>query len=215
MPKDPKDIKDPKENKDQGNNQETEQGQENSTDNEQSQPKGGDEKEKPNEYLSKLRERAEKLGLDSIKVQKAGFDELTQMIEDKRVDQAIKTRDEKIKKQQEEEEMKKKGEWEKIALKERKEHLNDYVEAKLGENLSDFKDLINVDSLLGVEKSEAKEKIDKTISSLNELIQKQVEENYTAKVKELETDTSPKNQNSAKSDNPLDMLNDLMGNSKK
>ncbi|AKI98176.1 hypothetical protein IX53_00690 [Kosmotoga pacifica] len=142
-----------------------------------------------------LKATAEQLGVKDIHI----FSEKElQSIIDQRVTQAIKTREERLRKQQEIEKMKEKGQYEQLLREERRAALEDLRAAHLqAKGLpADFAELVNLDDLLDHSLTEAKDKllskIDTIATKLNEIIEQKV----TEKLKSMEqgTFTSPESQ---------------------
>jgi hypothetical protein len=154
-----------------------------------------------------LREEAEKLGVKDFML-------LTPAELDRKITQAIKTREEKLRKQQEVEEMKKKGEFEKLLRQERREFLEDILTEKLESAKIPFvKDFINIDTFLDLDRQEAKQKILGLVDGLTKTMQEEIEKRLSERVKELEKGSYVANpQNIIESDNPKDMLRQLFKN---
>lgn len=128
-----------------------------------------------------LRATAIQLGLDPEEVAIMSKKELQSVI-DRRVTEAIQTREKKLRKQAEIEKLKEKGQWEQLLKQERAEALEDlkhtYMQTKgLPE---EFADLIDITPLLDKSLSEAKETlteaVERVASKLNELIEQKVNE---------------------------------------
>lgn len=128
-----------------------------------------------------LRATAIQLGLDPEEVAIMTRKELQSQI-DKAVTQAIKTREEKLRKKAEIEKMKEKGNWEQLLRQERAEALEDLKRTHLqAKGLpEEFADLIDITPLLDKSLSEAKETlieaVERVASKLNELIEQKVNE---------------------------------------
>ncbi|MGM0641953.1 MAG: hypothetical protein ACQESN_11095, partial [Thermotogota bacterium] len=190
-----------------GQDNEPEEAKEETTEQQETQEEQTEELEETNQVIDKLKERAKKLEIDPLKIQKADEEQLLQMIEDKRVQQAIKTREEKEKKKQKEQEMKQKGEYEQLLKQERQEYLEDYLEAKLeSSNLKELRGFIDVSKLLDEDKSDAKEKINTTVSNLSEYVSKTVEERVNEKIKEMEKGSYTSTQKNKESSSVMDSL---------
>ncbi len=134
-----------------------------------------------------LRATAIQLGLNPEDVAIMTKKELQSQI-DSAVTRAIKTREEKLKKQAEIEKMKEKGQYEQLLRQERKEALEDlkntYLHAK--ELPNEFGVLINVDPLADLSLTEAKEQLVSTLDSVAKKINELVEAKVNEKLKSLE-----------------------------
>ncbi|MBB6061892.1 hypothetical protein HNP65_000314 [Thermosipho japonicus] len=134
-----------------------------------------------------LRATAIQLGLNPEDVAIMTKKELQSQI-DSAVTRAIKTREEKLKKQAEIEKMKEKGQYEQLLRQERKEALEDlkntYLQAKGLPN--EFGVLINVDPLADLSLTEAKEQLVSTLDSVAQKINELVEAKVNEKLKSLE-----------------------------
>jgi hypothetical protein len=134
-----------------------------------------------------LRATAIQLGLNPEDVAIMTKKELQSQI-DSAVTRAIKTREEKLKKQAEIEKMKEKGQYEQLLRQERKEALEDlkntYLHAKGLPN--EFGVLINVDPLADLSLTEAKEQLVSTLDSVAKKINELVEAKVNEKLRSLE-----------------------------
>lgn len=176
-----------------GENQSAETGKEN---------KNEEPKQDPIEIL---RKKAEELGIKDFML-------LTPAEIDRKITQAIKTREEKLKKQQEIEEMKKKGEFEKLLRQERKEYLEDILTEKLETSgLAEIKEFISIEGLIDIDKNDAKKKINEIVEGIVTKINETVEKKVAEKVKELEKGSyvSTSANNIVNSDDPKEMLKQL------
>jgi hypothetical protein len=137
-----------------------------------------------------LRATAIQLGLNPEDVAIMTKKELQSQI-DGAVTRAIKTREEKLKKQAEIEKMKEKGEWEQLLKQERLEALEDlkktYLQAKrLPE---EFATLIDVTPLINKSLTEAKEELVGAVETIAGKINEIVESRVNEKLKQLEAGT--------------------------
>jgi hypothetical protein len=137
--------------------------------------------------IEALRATAIELGLNPEEVAIMTKKELQSQI-DRAVTQAIKTREEKLKKKAEIEKMKEKGQYEQLLRQERKEALEDlkntYLQAK-GLPL-EFGALITVDPLVDKSLSEAKEELVGAVETIAGKINEIVETKVNEKLKSLE-----------------------------
>jgi hypothetical protein len=140
--------------------------------------------------IEALRATAIELGLNPEEVAIMTKKELQSQI-DRAVTQAIKTREEKLKKKAEIEKMKEKGQYEQLLRQERKEALEDlkntYLQAK-GLPL-EFGALITVDPLVDKSLSEAKEELVGAVETIAGKINEIVESRVNEKLKQLEAGT--------------------------
>ena len=142
-----------------------------------------------------LKATAEQLGIKDVHI----FTEKElQSIIDQRVTQAIKTREERLKKQQEIEKMKEKGQYEQLLREERRAALEDLRVAHLQTKglPEDFAELISLDDLLDKSLTEAKEKLLSKIDTISTKLNEIIEQKVTEKLKAMEqgTFTSPESQ---------------------
>jgi len=110
---------------------------------------------------------------------------------DSQITKAIKTREEKLKKKAEIEKMKEKGEYEKLLKQERKEALEDlkitYLKAKgLPEEIGV---LIDVNNLIDLSLTEAKEQLTDVVDKVAEKINELVEQKVNERIKNMEAGT--------------------------
>ena len=110
---------------------------------------------------------------------------------DSQITKAIKTREEKLKKKAEIEKMKEKGEYEKLLKQERKEALEDlkitYLKAKgLPEEIGA---LIDVNNLIDLSLTEAKEQLTDVVDKVAEKINELVEQKVNERIKNMEAGT--------------------------
>jgi len=159
-----------------------------------------------------LLETAKELGLDPDDLVFMTKKELQSYV-DRMVTQAIKTREEKLKKKAEIEKLKEKGQWEQLLRQERAEALEDlkrtYMQAKgLPE---EFAELIDVSPLLEKSLSEAKETLTETIERIAGKINEIVEAKVNEKLKQLEssTFTTPEESRPPLPNNPDEALKQL------
>ncbi|OOC42185.1 DUF4355 domain-containing protein [Thermosipho sp. 1074] len=193
------------------------EGDNNTTQEEQKEATPQEQKPEGVEYddqdpMEVLRATAIQLGLNPEDVAIMTKKELQSQI-DRAVTQAIKTREEKLKKQAEIEKMKEKGQYEQLLRQERKEALEDlkntYLQAKgLPE---EFGVLITVDPLVDLTLSDAKEelvkKVDTVASKINEIIETKVNEKL--KTMEKGTFTQQPNTTQPLPNNPREALRQL------
>jgi len=132
---------------------------------------------------------------------------------DSAITKAIKTREEKLKKQAEIEKMKEKGQYEQLLRQERKEALEDlkktYLQAKgLPE---EFGVLITVDSLADLSLTEAKEQLTNVLNTVAQKVNEIVEAKVSERLKAMEKGTFTNQQNIKKTlpDNPKEALKQL------
>ncbi|EKF49526.1 hypothetical protein H17ap60334_04922 [Thermosipho africanus H17ap60334] len=165
-----------------------------------------------------LRETAIQLGLNPEDVAIMTKKELQSQI-DKAVTQAIKTREEKLRKKAEIEKMKEKGQYEQLLRQERREALEDlkntYLQAK-GLPL-EFGALITVDPLVDKSLSEAKEELVEAVESITAKINEIIEAKVNERLKTLEsgTFTSTKNAEKVLPNDPKEALRQLFTQKKK
>lgn len=164
-----------------------------------------------------LRATAIQLGLNPEDVAIMTKKELQSQI-DSAVTRAIKTREEKLKKQAEIEKMKEKGQYEQLLRQERKEALEDlkntYLQAKGLPN--EFGALINVDPLVDLSLTEAKEQLLDTLESVAKKLDELIEARVNERVKNMETGTFTNTADIQKTlpDNPKEALRAIFNQKK-
>ena len=132
---------------------------------------------------------------------------------DSQITKAIKTREEKLKKKAEIEKMKEKGEYEKLLKQERKEALEDlkitYLKAKgLPEEIGA---LIDVNNLIDLSLTDAKEQLTDVVDKVAEKINELVEQKVSEKIKNMEAGTFKSTSEIQKqlADNPKEALRQI------
>ncbi|ABR31305.1 hypothetical protein SU69_07400 [Thermosipho melanesiensis] len=168
--------------------------------------------------IEALKATAIELGLNPDDVAIMTKKELQSQI-DRAVTQAIKTREEKLKKKAEIEKMKEKGQYEQLLRQERREALEDlkntYLQAK---GLpQEFGVLITVDPLVDKSLTEAKEELVDAVETIATKINEIVEAKVNEKLKTMEsgTFTGTKNTEKALPTDPKEALKQLFSQKKK
>ncbi|WP_126992249.1 DUF4355 domain-containing protein [Thermosipho globiformans] len=196
------------------------EGDENATQQEQKPAENASQEEAikdDGDPIEVLRATAIQLGLNPEDVAIMTKKELQSQI-DSAVTRAIKTREEKLKKQAEIEKMKEKGQYEQLLRQERKEALEDlkntYLQAKGLPN--EFGVLINVDPLSDLSLTEAKEQLLETLESVAKKVEELIEARANERVKSMEAGTFTNATNIQKTlpDNPKEALRAIFNQKK-
>ena len=162
--------------------------------------------------IEALKMTAIELGLNPEELAIMTHKELQSYV-DSQITKAIKTREEKLKKKAEIEKMKEKGEYEKLLKQERKEALEDlkitYLKAKgLPEEIGA---LIDVNNLIDLSLTDAKEQLTDVVDKVAEKINELVEQKVSEKIKNMEAGTFKSTSEIQKqlADNPKEALKQI------
>jgi len=152
-----------------------------------------------------LKATAQQLGIDIDEVQILSKKELQSLI-DRQVTQAIKTREEKLKKEEEKRRLETEGKYQELLRLERREALEDYKTVLLkAKNLPDFlAAAVQVDAFVDVPFVEAKSKLEEQINQLVAAYEQHINDILQKKARETQKGTATPLGNAAKVSVSLD-----------